>query len=325
MIVRFILHHLLLLDVLMVLIPLLVGVCGLWLMRRRRRPGLVVALLGFGVCLTWVYGRYVGSQELEVTHVEFASEDLPESFDGYRIVHFSDAHVGTPSPRRDAFLRRAVDSINAQQADMVVFTGDLQNVRVQEVYDHQAILARVHGRDGVVAVLGNHDYAMYLDQNDPYAIAEQLGHTDAVYADLGWRLLRNSHIDIRRDSASISFAGMENDGEGRFPKLGDHNSALYGLRTDAFVVMLEHDPASWRRRILPRTHCQLTLSGHTHGGQLSLFGWSPASLFHREYHGMYHVGERAIYINRGLAGAIPFRLGCPAEVTVITLKKATHQ
>lgn len=317
MIVRFILHHLQLLDVLMLLLPLLLILVGWRVGRRRRWLGVLIALVGLLWGLGWAEGRYVGSRQLVVRYATFASPDLPAAFDGYRIVQFSDAHVGSVD---DAFLQRAVDSINALHPDLIVFTGDLQNCIVSEVYDHQDVLARLKAPDGVMAVLGNHDYAMYMNQSDPYAIAEQLGHTDAVYGDLGWHLLRNSHKRIERDSAHIVIAGMENDGEGRFPQLGDHNMALYGVSRDEFVVMLEHDPTSWRRRILPRTHCQLTLSGHTHGGQLNILGWSPARLRYREHSGLYQAGDRALYVSRGLGGAIPFRLWCPGEVNVITLK-----
>ncbi len=317
MIVRFILHHLQLLDVLLLLIPLLIMIIGLWTGRRRRRLGIVIALLGLISGLGWAYGRYVGSQQLTVRQLEFASPDLPTAFDGYRIVHFSDVHVGSMT---DDYLSRAIDSINAQHTDLIVFTGDLQNVSVNEAYDHQEALSRLKAPDGVMAVLGNHDYAMYMDQSDPFAVAEQLGHTDAIYSDMRWQLLRNEHRTLQRDSDRIFIAGMENDGEGRFPQLGNHNQALFGISRNEFVIMLEHDPSSWRRRILPHTHCQLTLSGHTHGGQFNLLGWSPARLRYREYGGLYHAGDRALYVTRGLGGAVPFRLWCPGEITVITLR-----
>ena len=318
MIIRFILHHLQLLDAAMLLLPVLVMLTGWWISRRRRRLGLVTILIGLICGLGWAYGRYVGSQQLVVRQQVFCSPDLPAAFDGYRIVQFSDAHVGSMT---EGYLRRAIDSINAQHADLIVFTGDLQNVSVNEVYERQDLLSQLKAPDGVMAVLGNHDYAMYMDQNDPFAIAEQLGHTDAVFSDMGWHLLRNGHYKLERDSARIIIAGMENDGEGRFPHLGNHNQALFGISRDEFIIMLEHDPTSWRRRILPHTHCQLTLSGHTHGGQLTLLGWSPARLIYHEYGGMYYAGDRALNVSRGLGGAIPFRLWCPGEINVITLKR----
>ena len=113
----------------------------------------------------------------------------------------------------------------------------------------------------------------------------------ALFAQTQGRVV--DHRRIRRDSASIVIAGMENDGErgGRFPQKGVLNSALYGVNRSEFVVMLEHDPTAWRRKILPHSHVQLTLSGHTHGGQISVLGLSAASFMYKEPGGMYYVGH----------------------------------
>jgi predicted MPP superfamily phosphohydrolase len=150
-----------------------------------------------------------------------------------------------------------------------------------------------------------------------------MGRTVDVHQKMGWKLLTNSRQRLRRDSASLVIAGMENDGQGdRFPKLGNINSTLYGVSRDEFVVLLEHDPTAWRRLILPHCHAQLTLSGHTHGGQFELFGWSPASFIYREYEGLYHVGNRQLYVSRGIGGVVPFRFGAAGEIVEITLKRA---
>ena len=321
MLVRFIVNHVYLIDWLCLFIPCLLIIVG-WCLRRRHRRW-AVGLITFSVLalLVYNYGRFYVSQQLVVRHVTFTSADLPEAFDGYRIVQFSDVHVGSLTGCRKDFLRRAVDSINAQRADAVVFTGDLLNASFHEVEPHRQLLSSIKAPDGVFSVLGNHDYAEYMDQSDPVAVSEQLGRSRAIHDELGWHLLCNSWQKIRRDSASIVISGMENDGEGRFPKLGNQNAALYGLSRSEFVVMLEHDPTSWHRRILPHTHVQLTLSGHTHGGQFNLFGWSAASLRYREHSGMYYAGSRALNVSTGLGGVIPFRLGVPGEIVVITLVK----
>jgi predicted MPP superfamily phosphohydrolase len=141
---------------------------------------------------------------------------------------------------------------------------------------------------------------------------------------MGWKLLNNSRILVERDSQRIVIAGMENDGEGRFPQLGNVNRALWGVSRDDFVVMLEHDPTSWRRKILPHSHTQLTLSGHTHGGQFSILGWSPASLAFHETYGLYKLNGRYLYVTSGLSGVVPFRFGIPAEIAVITLRKSKN-
>lgn len=321
MLVRFIVHHVYLIDWLCLFIPCLLIFVGWFMRRRHRRWAVALTAFAFLALLTYSYGRFYVSQQLVVRRVTFTSADLPEAFDGYRIVQFSDVHVGSMTGHRKDFLRRVVDSINAQRADAVVFTGDLLNSSFTEVEPHRQVLSAVKASDGVFSVLGNHDYAEYMDQSDPAAVNEQLGRSRAIHAELGWHLLCNSWYKLSRDSASIFLAGMENDGQGRFPQLGDHNMALQGLSRSDFVVMLEHDPTSWHRRLLPHTHVQLTLSGHTHGGQFAILGWSPASLRYPECGGMYYAGNRALNVSTGVGGVIPFRLGVPGEIVVITLVK----
>jgi len=281
-----------------------------------KRLSWVLALL---VALAWIYGYAVGFYQFEVRHVELTFDDLPEAFDGYRVVQWSDAHVGTLTGGRQEILKRCVDSINAQQADVVAFVGDMQNMRPSEVEPFQKLLGSIRARDGVYSVLGNHDYPEYTNDDD-FTKSVNLGRAIRMQEDVGWTVLCNSRQIIRRDGSLIAIAGMENDGEGRFPQLGDIQNTLMGLQRHHFVIMLEHDPTSWRRKILPHSHVQLTLSGHTHGGQLNVFGLSPACLRYHEYDGTYYVGNRVLQVTSGLGGVIPFRLGIPGEIVVITLK-----
>jgi predicted MPP superfamily phosphohydrolase len=216
-------------------------------------------------------------------------------------------------------LRQAVASIHAQHGDLVVFTGDLQNKEPTEIEPFCSELSRLKAKDGVYSVLGNHDYAMYLDV-DLYQQARNLEATVDCETRAGWHVLINQRHKIRRGGDSIYIAGMENDGEGRFPQLGDLVCTLHGLSRESFVVMLEHDPTSWRRKILPHSHVQLTLSGHTHGGQISFLGWSPASLKYKEYTGLYSLSGRYLYVSNGLSGVVPFRFGTLPEISVFTLR-----
>ena len=276
--------------------------------------------------LAWyvfIYGSYIGFYKFEVKHVELVFDDLPPAFDGYKIVQWSDAHVGTlTTERRKHILQTAVDSINAQGADMVAFTGDLQNKSSKEIAPFKKLLGSIKAKDGVFSVLGNHDYPMYYDDaEDDFERYADFGRRCSMDDDMGWRLLRNQHTFIRRGNDRIVIAGMENDGEGSFPELGDIQSTLWSLNTDEFVVMLEHDPSSWRRKILPHSHTQLTLSGHTHAMQFALFGLSPVSMKYKEAWGLYRIGQRAIYVSKGLSGVVPFRFGTPGEIVVITLHR----
>lgn len=266
-----------------------------------------------------IYGATAGFSKLTVRHVDYYSEDLPPAFDGYRIAQFSDAHVGTYTGGKRHILEKAIDSINNQKADMIVFTGDLQNMRPSEIRPLMPVLSRLHAKDGVVSILGNHDYAIYVDADDETKESNNRETID-LQRRMGWTLLLNEHLTVRRGNDSIVVAGMENDGESKLaPRRGDVAKTLEGLSGDPFTVMLEHDPTCWRRKILPQSKAQLTLSGHTHAMQFEMFGWSPASLMYKEWGGMFYEGPRAINVSTGLGGFMPFRFGVPGEIVVITL------
>lgn len=322
----------------LVVVPLLLALLLRWVAPQRHWKAWAFAC----TLLIWaavLYGYSFGFEQLQVRRVDYASSDLPAAFDGYRIVMFSDAHVGTYAGSRQWLLQRAVDSINALKADAVVFTGDLENLHPDELLPQMAILRQLRAKDGVYSVLGNHDYPTYLDCDE--ATKEQCARLTRQYErQMGWLLLLNTHRVLHRDTDSIVIAGMENWGTvKRMPRKGDVRKTLAGLSLSAtaqppstvtqhptptshqpFIVMLQHDPTAWRAKILPECHAQLTLSGHTHGGQFSLFGWSPVALSYDEWGGFYYEGERALFVSTGLGGLIPFRLNLPGEIVVITLK-----
>ncbi len=295
------------------------GICKL--IRSKNNWGNLVGL--FLIIAIWyivIYGSTLGFSTVVVRHVEYSSPQLPKAFDGYRIVHISDFHIGTYDDSRKHILQKAIDSINAQKADMVVFTGDLQNREPHELYPYASLLSSIKAKDGVYSVMGNHDYADYIKADD-IKRAANLRETQRMERSFGWHLLLNDHATITRDSSHIIIAGMENDGNGKhFPQKGDIKKTLNGVSDHDFIIMLEHDPTSWRRKILPQSSAQLTLSGHTHATQFKLFGWSLASMIYTEWGGMYYDNERAINVSTGLGAFLPFRFGVPGEVVVITLK-----
>ena len=300
--------------------PLVIFFLCRYLMPRRwgKKVGICLSLL---VILFALYGMFVGYEQLEVRHIEFRSKDLPAAFDGYRIVQFSDAHIGTMTGNRKWLLQRAVDSMLALRPDMIVFTGDLQNVYPEEQEEHLPQLQRLKAPDGIYSVLGNHDYPIY-EPDDSLTKEANAKKTQEWERKAGWTLLMNEHRVIHRDSDSIVIAGMENWGTvKRMPRKGDVKKTLAGLDDPSFILMLQHDPTAWRELILPQCRAQLTLSGHTHGGQVNVFGFSPAIFGYDEYEGWVYEGDRAMFISTGLGALIPFRLGLPGEIVVITLRK----
>ena len=297
-----------------------IGLVGCRLFHTRLNWGNLAGLfLAAAAISITVYGSTIGFMKLEARNVEYRSKDVPPAFDGYRILHFSDAHVGSYTGEYMKILEKAVQRMNGLDVDAIVFTGDLQNMHPREIYPVAEILGRLKAKDGVFSVLGNHDYADYVDCSAEEKRANEHA-TMACERRMGWQLLINENRVIRRGNDSIVIAGMENDGRPPFPQRGDIRKTLAGVGDSAFVVMLQHDPTSWRRTILPKSGAQLTLSGHTHAMQFSVFGWSPASLVYNEWGGMYSEGDRALNVSVGLGGFIPFRFGATGEVVVVTLK-----
>ena len=267
-----------------------------------------------------LYGSFIGFNKVEVNRQTFTSPDLPKAFDGYKVVLFSDAHVGSYTARNEHILKKAIELINAQHPDMIVYTGDIQNTQPQDIYRHMDVLSSLRAKDGIYSILGNHDYGDYICGNTAKKVAN-MRETMSLEKQMGWTLLMNEHRYIDRGKSHIIIAGMENDGDGiRFPQKGNIKKALKGINDDDFILMLEHDPSSWRRRIIPDGRAQLTLSGHTHKMQFALFDWCPMSLTGKEVNGWYTEDEQTLFVTAGLGGLIPFRFGAPGEIAVITLK-----
>lgn len=298
---------------------------GLSLLSRRRKVRRVGSAVGFAMagCFFAVIAVAVVAcfSTLRVNRHEFASPDLPAAFDGYKIVHVSDLHLGTFRlyPRA---LRRVVAAVNGEHADLVAFTGDLVNFDDGEAQDFLREMSEIRAADGVASVMGNHDYLMYVKYAGDTDARRHIAALQDAERAAGWRLLLNEHFIVRRGSDSIAIVGSENDGRPPFPHRGDLPAALRGLPEGCFKVLLTHDPTQWRAKVLPTTDIQLTLSGHTHAGQIKVHGHSVSERAYREWNGMYHSGDRAIFVSSGVGEAlVPFRLGAWPSIDVITLKK----
>lgn len=263
------------------------------------------------------HGTMVGTDRLNVRQVTIEFDDLPKAFDGYRIAQFTDGHLGS---MKDELMLRAVTAIDDMRPDLIVFTGDIQNMGPDELPRFAQTLKRLKAKDGVMSVLGNHDYSRYVNVSPEEALRNERMTRD-FETSVGWQLLLNDNRIVRRGSDSIVIAGGENDGRPPFPAKADLKKAMRGIHAKSFVVMLQHDPSAWRRHILPQTNAQLTLSGHTHGGQISLFGLRPTELVGKEDDGLYVEGKRKLFVSTGLGGFIPFRFYMNPEVVEITLKK----
>ena len=287
--------------------------------------GLALVLI---FCGTMLYGYWFGRKQLRVTETTYTSPQVPSAFNGYKIIHISDLHLSSFADSPE-FLQCIIDTINAQQPDLICFTGDFVGFGVEEAIPFTHMLRQLHAKDGIMSVLGNHDFALY---HHGLTDAEKEGKVNQLTAyqrdTLGWQLLRNQSYIIQRDSAYLQIIGVDNTsckGQGfQTISRGDLMKAIRQLGDEAkgekLQILLTHDPSHWRGEVIPKTDIPLTLSGHTHAGQVRLFGYPLSSLMFTESEGWYHMDNQSLHINTGLGCTLPVRLGVPPEITVITLQ-----
>lgn len=300
---------------------------GEWIGKKRqwRHHYALPVGVALGILPAWptVYGSFVGFQELEVNRVECYFDDLPKGFDGYRIAVFSDAHVGSYTGADSLVLERAVDSLLAMKADAIFFLGDLQNIGPWEIKEKAPLLSRLTAPDGIYSILGNHDYSAYQGGGFRRKLAQEK-QTEQAERELGWRLLLNENTVLRHNGDSIMLCGMEgNEKKGADHGIGLIHKALEGVGENQFAILLAHNPKIWRKYALPLSSVQLTLSGHTHGGQMGLFGVTTTSPFYSENGGLYEEGNRKLFVTKGVGALIPMRFNVPGEVVLLTLHRQT--
>lgn len=284
--------------------------------------GGVVAVVVF--CLLW-WGALVNRYNIEVNEVAVAVDNLPDKFDGYRIAQFSDLHVGSYNTDT-TFVSKLVKEINAQNVDVVMFTGDIVNRRTDELRPFVNVLSKINAPDGVFSILGNHDYGDYCNWESPKAKSDNLESLLRMQKEMGWRLLLNETAYLNRDNDSIAIVGVENWGDPPFSVYGDLNKAYHNLNDSTIKILLTHNPAHWSAEVANRdsVNIALTLSGHTHAMQMSLFGLSPSVWRYKTWGGRYEDNkQKVLYVNIGVGTVgIPTRIGATPEVTVFTLRKA---
>jgi uncharacterized protein len=254
---------------------------------------------------------YVGSRRLRVRTLELPFEQLPVGLDGMMIAQLSDLHVGPHTPR--GFLSRIASAVRDASPDLIVFTGDQVDDYPRDVEPFGRAFGDLTAPLGVVSIAGNHDvYAGWIPVRRGL---EELGHL----------VLVNDAVRLEHRGESFWLAGTgdpagRSDGsDGARP---DIPRTLRDIPPDEFSIVLAHNPALWPP--LAEAGVDLTLSGHTHYGQLAIprLGWSLASPF-LEHAMETHRRERStLYINPGTNyWGIPFRIGARPEVTLIVLRK----
>lgn len=312
-------------------LPRLALYVGLLIFRNRIVARTVGTILAASVFLLLLVSTTKTRTDIVVKDVRLQYSNLPASFNGYRIAFISDLHIGAmvDAPK---YTRQIVDTLNSLRTDMVVFGGDLVNIRHAELSEHiERILSGIRATDGVVAVLGNHDTGIYIKDTLALPRAENTERVCKSMRRIGWRLLRDSTIYVHRDNDSIAVTGLD------FPdsllvlrqkfEFDENAYDLSGVYADVpasvFDITVSHMPQLWHE-ILAVGHGDLVLSGHVHAAQMKA-EWhslrlSPAMFMYKEWSGLYEEGGRRLYVNDGV-GNVGFymRIGARPEITVLEL------
>ena len=280
-------------------------------------------IIGLGVVITIGHGIAFGRKNLRIEKHEIYIKDLPAELDQTILLQFSDTHLG--SFETDAFFKRTVEVINQQNADVLLFTGDMVNNYYQEMEGFEDELANMKAKYGKFAILGNHDYGDYsnwendqLKRNNHQQLCEKIEQA-------GFQLLQNESAAISINHAPVEIIGVENWGHAPFPQYADLNKALKDTKANSLKVLLSHDPAHWEAQVIDQTEIPLTLSGHTHAAQTGLriagIEFSPMYFVQKYWGGLYQRNDQYLYVNRGF-GCVGFlgRIDMAPEITVLTLR-----
>jgi predicted MPP superfamily phosphohydrolase len=276
--------------------------------------------------LSLLYGMTKGKYNFKVIKQTVYFPDLPDNFDGMTITQISDVHSG--SFDNHEAINHAIDMVNAQKSDIILFTGDIVNTHATEMHPWIETFKRIETPPmGKYSVLGNHDYGEYVTWPNQKAKQENFEAIKNLHRQIDFKLLLNENIKLERGGQQIALVGVENWGEG-FKQAGDLSKAGAGLKPQDFKILMSHDPSHWEYEIKNHpANYHLTLAGHTHGLQFGIeipgvIKWSPVQYRYKQWAGLYENLGRYIYVNRGFGfHAYPGRVGIWPEITVIELKK----
>jgi len=275
--------------------------------------------------LILLYGITRGRHHYKVHQIGLYFDDLPEAFDGFKITQLSDIHAGSFSDTKG--VQKGIDLVNAQNSDLILFTGDLVNNQAIEMEPWIPLFSRLKAAYGKYSILGNHDYGDYIRWEHEKQKTANLNRLKEIHREIGFQLLLNESTKIIKDGDTLELIGVENWGKGGFHKYGDLKKAVAGIEDSAFKILMSHDPSHWEAIILDfPQHIHLTLSGHTHGMQFGfeVFGikWSPIKLMYKQWAGLYSQDNQYLYVNRGFGFlGLKGRVGIWPEITVITLNR----
>jgi predicted MPP superfamily phosphohydrolase len=289
-----------------------------------------VSQIGLGLAavpfLSLIYGVTIGKYNYKVIKQRIFFPDLPDAFDGFTITQISDVHSGSfDNPDK---IQYAIDLVNEQNSDIILFTGDIVNTHAKEMHPWIETFNKIKSHPfGKFAVLGNHDYGEYVTWPNEAEKEVNFQAIKKLYGDIDFKLLLNEHTFIKKGTDQLALIGVENWGH-NFKQAGDLKKASGSLTKQDFKILMSHDPSHWDKVVQhDDKHYHLTLSGHTHGMQFGIeipgyFKWSLVQYVYAQWAGLYENLGRYVYVNRGFGfHAYPGRVGIMPEITVIELKK----
>ncbi len=283
--------------------------------------GLIIMVIIFSlVAMGTLYGRFNFKTEEVTIKIKGLNKDL----DGLKIVQISDMHMSGFYHHR-ILLQKIMDEVNSYKPDLILNTGDFVSYGWREFDRNDTILSKAKSRYGNFAIMGNHDFGTYNHDFTEADLENNVLIMNNLIRASGYKVLNDEYTKIKIGGAKIAIIGVIT--MGRHPHIihGDLGKAIAGLDSVDLKILLTHDPNHWALAVTRKTDIDLTLSGHTHGMQMGIltknFRWSPSKYFYPHWSGLYSEGNQFQYVNRGLGVlAIPFRIGMPPEITVITLK-----
>jgi predicted MPP superfamily phosphohydrolase len=283
---------------------------------------LIIAAIPF---LGLLFGLTRGRHHYQVHRKTLYFKDLPEAFEGFTLTQLSDIHAGSFESEKG--VNKGIDMVNVQNSDVILFTGDLVNNKASEMDPWISSFARLAAPMGKYSVLGNHDYGDYFKWETGDVKQDNLNQLKKVHQQIGFRLLLDEAIELKKDGQSITLIGVENWGS-TFQKYGDLVKAVEKVDDSQIKILMSHDPSHWEAKTLQHEkRIDLTLAGHTHGAQfgIELFGfkWSPVKYVYKQWAGLYERNGKYLYVNRGFGFiGLKGRVGIWPEITVITLRRA---
>lgn len=286
-----------------------------------------IAWTGSGIAFVIIlYGITLGRFRFRIRRISLPFKNLPDAFDGLKLIQVSDLHAGSVSQNRHRYLK-AISIINAEKPNLIFFTGDMVNEFSGELSGWENILGQLQATHGKFSVLGNHDYGDYYPWKNSEEKQENLMKIIDQEIKLGFRVLLNESVSISKNGQKIHILGVENWGLSLFRQYGRLDKALAGTNDSTFKILLSHDPSHWEAEVAGKTSIDLTLSGHTHGFQFGIrtrwFKWSPVKYIYPRWEGLHKIGNQFLHINTGLGYiGFPGRIGMPPEITILTLTRS---